>query len=771
MSEKELKVDLEFGDPKPVIDDLKRKLSNGLSDLKTVDVFNYQSKGLDESIKGYKSLSIETAAAHKSALNLSSALDKLSSTDRGKGFSYLTSSAISMQIEADSLMTRLRDIRAEMGKNPSDALLKGLQQDAKDTITAIDGVNRKMLQLKGLDDQNKGLYPKGTTPDKGIAGNLKLSGFQKTNLSYQVNDVLTMAAMGANPAQILASQGGQIAQTFSPEQIAAFTAKYAGLVTVLGAGAAAIALTYKITGDMRKEAERLLKVEEMITGARNKQILSQIEAVKTMRESIAESEKQRVFNRDLANKGFDDIDRLKERSKLLQDLNAKIPAKLTEIANGKLVQVDNKAFTDNLKEIEATNLRIFDLEEKKKQGTIEAYRQNQEVYNKSQDAERMRHEEEKKRFNESIEKSKELRESIKDVLISSSDNPLTKLMVDFESATEKAEKRFGQFGSEIVKMMADIDKSMIQSQINQILYDGSKKALQSRQQADRLGSLPETETDQFGRRLGFLDTRAENALRSVTRQRAVDDYEFYAKGYNPNNPKSAFQNKFGNNISAFSGETKQILEEINAVKGVNLDGTGAFGKGLLAEKLDSIITMPQEELLKALERGGGDAFNAQKLLNERANIAKDLQAYDKAKFENNLAKDKAEQQNVRDAESLIKNLGADKGLTDPQKIKEFLAITGDLGTENLTPELLRARQQALRTDAANTAAQAKEAATQAKIISETMNALNKQLTAAGLKVTFSETPIVDIEVHDGLSATQRGLGTRANNSNVRRLSE
>jgi len=40
----------------------------------------------------------------------------------------------------------------------------------------------------------------------------KLSGTQIQQLGFQINDMATMAAMGANPMQILASQGGQIAQ-------------------------------------------------------------------------------------------------------------------------------------------------------------------------------------------------------------------------------------------------------------------------------------------------------------------------------------------------------------------------------------------------------------------------------------------------------------------------------------------------------------------------------------------------------------------------------
>ncbi|WP_182422026.1 phage tail length tape measure family protein [Aureimonas sp. ME7] len=42
--------------------------------------------------------------------------------------------------------------------------------------------------------------------------NLKLSSHQVTNLGYQLNDIGTMLAMGANPFQIIASQAGQVVQ-------------------------------------------------------------------------------------------------------------------------------------------------------------------------------------------------------------------------------------------------------------------------------------------------------------------------------------------------------------------------------------------------------------------------------------------------------------------------------------------------------------------------------------------------------------------------------
>lgn len=50
---------------------------------------------------------------------------------------------------------------------------------------------------------------------KGANDNIKLTGNQVQNLGYQLNDVATMAAMGASPFQIIASQAGQVVQALS----------------------------------------------------------------------------------------------------------------------------------------------------------------------------------------------------------------------------------------------------------------------------------------------------------------------------------------------------------------------------------------------------------------------------------------------------------------------------------------------------------------------------------------------------------------------------
>lgn len=372
------------------------------------------------------------------------------------------------------------------------------------------------------------------------------------------------------------------------------------------------------------------------------------------------------------------------------------------------------------------------------------------------------------------EKTVALRDSIRDELTNAAgrDNPLVKLMVDFESATDRAEKRFGQFGAGVVKTMADLDRQNISDQINKILYDGSKKALQYEQEARRLQRTPASGLDQFQQRLGGVGSAADNAQNQADLQRKLDEALYYAKTFNPNNPKSFDQFRLGNNTSAFSGQAKDILDQVQALQRVDLNGTGDAGKGLIAEKIDKLINVPVDELLKALDRGGADAFNAQKLLDLKAGTAKDLLSANNAKFADELAQQQFAQQGRADALELIKNLGSAKGLTDPQKIQEFLSITGELGTENLTPELRKARIQALGTAADQTRAEAKVAADRAKDISDAMTEINRQLKAGGLLVKNSTTPIVEIDVKDGsLSATQRGLGTRANNSSVNQLTQ
>lgn len=246
----------------------------------------------------------------------------------------------------------------------------------------------------------------------------RLSSFQKQNLAYQINDVATMAAMGANPMQILASQGGQIAQIFQPAQIAAFTAAYGGLVSILGAGTIAIAATYKITGDLRREAERRLKVEEGITGAINRQILSQKEALKNQAELSRQAQSDFEFQQRLAKNKKDDL--VRERD-LLKRLNEGLSA---FSFNGKGEKVENENFARNRARIQELENQIRANSLSDTQKADAAFTERWESWKKSQEsaieAEERLAEANKKRL-EDIDEAKEKVKQLEQQYISTFD--------------------------------------------------------------------------------------------------------------------------------------------------------------------------------------------------------------------------------------------------------------------------------------------------------------------------------------------------------------
>lgn len=369
------------------------------------------------------------------------------------------------------------------------------------------------------------------------------------------------------------------------------------------------------------------------------------------------------------------------------------------------------------------------------------------------------------------QKAQAVKEQVRDVLVQSAgvNNPLVKLMADFESATERAEKRFGVFGANFAAQMAEIERQQLQAQINQQLFENNKKALDYQQQARRLQQLPETQTGGFQRNLALLGSRADFLLQDRDLSRRVAEAQFYASRFNPNNPKSFDQAAFGNQ-SADQIQLRRALETIKDLSALGDGGTGTFGRGLIAQKIAEVLP-DRELLLRQLQQGGAGAFDAQQLLNIGADSALALKEASQAKFKEVLAQNDFAQLAVKEAEEKIKQLQSSK-LTDPQKIQEFLNITQELGTENLTPELRRARISALNSAAdfeRNQQAASSQAISQ---MAAGMKTITDQLSASGLKVSLNDVPVVEIEVKSGdLAASQRSLGSRANSSDVQGLNQ
>lgn len=113
-----------------------------------------------------------------------------------------------------------------------------LQRESKTRAAIRSSEHKRALNdaLKTVSDSSSNNL--GENGSAKFGGNsLKLSSFQKQNLSYQINDVLTGLASGQPITQIAAQQSGQIAQIFNPAQAAALVATYGSLTAIAGAGA------------------------------------------------------------------------------------------------------------------------------------------------------------------------------------------------------------------------------------------------------------------------------------------------------------------------------------------------------------------------------------------------------------------------------------------------------------------------------------------------------------------------------------------------------
>jgi hypothetical protein len=365
------------------------------------------------------------------------------------------------------------------------------------------------------------------------------------------------------------------------------------------------------------------------------------------------------------------------------------------------------------------------------------------------------------------DKALQLKADVRDLLTTSAgqDNPLVKLMVDFETATERAEQRFGKFGAQFAQQMAAIERSQIQAQLNQQVYEISKRALQFNQQARRLQQIPDSQTGGFQRNLGLVGAAAQFVSSDVQLSRQAADAAFFASGFNPNNPLSRYQSQFGSFRGNQIGTDREQDDLIRRLRGIDTKNTGATGRGLIAEQL--LSNLPgQAELVQQLQGGGERGARAQVLLDARAQASAQLRDANRSKFDDALAQDRFSQLAVTEAEEMIKNVAGSK-LKDPQKISELLAITGELGNGELTPALRQARIEALKSQAENESAKATVAEERAKQISDAMKVITDQLAGRGLKMELGTVPIVEIDVKDGsLSADQRSLGTRSGSSDV-----
>jgi hypothetical protein len=224
-------------------------------------------------------------ASLQAAIERNTGVNALSATDKGASFSALAEQAAQQEAQAlaaaASAAERLArehaslaaEVRASAAAQEADAAAADRLRASTDPLYAA------TARLNAEIAESTRLYHAGMTAPEEYArqqhvlqsrlqqtsaahdsytGSVKKNGFALTNLSFQLNDVITMAASGAKPFQILATQGGQIFQIFQQaeggagglaKQVGVLALAFAPLVAILAVAAGGFALFNRAMSD------------------------------------------------------------------------------------------------------------------------------------------------------------------------------------------------------------------------------------------------------------------------------------------------------------------------------------------------------------------------------------------------------------------------------------------------------------------------------------------------------------------------------------------
>lgn len=378
-------------------------------------------------------------------------------------------------IEARKLFTELKEIQTASGLTTDPKILTGLQNRAREVEKDIDRLTTKVdrvasgrLSAAGVASPDIVANP-ANAEKAGAAivklGNqsanaLKLTSFQMTNLSYQINDVATMLAMGASPFQIIASQGGQIYQIFGSVSnmtaavgagvakvntgLLAWGTSLAAVGTLAAAGAVAIYGAYRVTTDIRVEAERRLNLEERIAkvyGEQNKILFDQ---KKTHAEAV--QQQQYDFERTkqrTAMEGWSNEQLVRRKALLDQMIQLGGTGANSELWSNEVLDIDAQLNKNS----NAPNQTVFS--------------QSAELFKKQQMAEA----EAARKFAANVEEAKKKADEVGKAWAATynslaarvSDNPMTRVFMDARSELDKLKEA-------IKGLPADLQQSMIASQ-------------------------------------------------------------------------------------------------------------------------------------------------------------------------------------------------------------------------------------------------------------------------------------------------------------------
>lgn len=330
----------------------------------------------------------------------------------------------------------------------------------------------------------------------------------------------------------------------------------------------------------------------------------------------------------------------------------------------------------------------------------------------------------------------EVRNFLAEVSSRTDSNPFVALFERAATASERARQRFGLFGREFAEQMATIERQSIRAEIATARFHAQLSGLRSEQEARRL-ELPQVGPTGAEER-NFAVVNAQLAALQqdpgLARRQA-----FLENPYRPFTPLDA---------------ARQAQGTLDQVLALDVSGAGRAGREAQAQAVLSLLnqfdprTVATSPLafFRSLRGAGIDAYRTQ-----REALTANVQ--------DALERERAGAVIQEQARELARTVAGARDVTRDERLKELLAVTGQLSDKELTPDLRRARIDALRESARADAGREEAAEKRAKALDTFINNINRMLEGKGIKVDAPASNVT-LNVSDGLNvATTNLLGT------------
>lgn len=314
-------------------------------------------------------------------------------------------------------------------------------------------------------------------------------------------------------------------------------------------------------------------------------------------------------------------------------------------------------------------------------------------------------------------------------------NPFTRLYNQIETASERAQARFGAFGRDFAEQMAEIERQSLRAELATARFYSQLSAIRDRQEADRLdrGIVGLSGPDQ--RELEVFQARTAAATQGLSGQVMS---EALRAGFTKVDPGYLARRQFD--------ELQKLQEQLRGLS----PGARDAAQGLVDQQLKSLFdslddrTKQQVVSRPAFREVFAGAF-------ERDNVRA------QAEIRRAAERQEASNQIRRNVEEQLQLLRAGN-LSPDAEIKAFLDISGTLPDNELTGDLRRGRAEAFRERARREEEKDRDGKEAITYIKSVMAKLDSLITARGIKVDAPASN-VNLNLSDGLAVDKALLGT------------